>query len=99
MVTLDEISLIGVRFLFWYTFSNQVCIIIYAENRIARCEFSENPVIMDLINPYPPALTFVFDLCLFGEPLDEILDVTLLIDEDIISILRCFLLGLCQCPV
>lgn len=87
MEALDEISLVSIRFLFWNPFGNQVCIIIYAEDRIVRRQLAEDPMVVDFINSYPTTFTFITDLCLFSKCLDKIFNMSLLVDENIVSLL------------
>jgi hypothetical protein len=84
---LDEIALIHTELLLRDALRNHISIVVDAENGIAVWEVAEELVVVNLVYAYATTLLLVLESGLLHQGLDQVLNMTSLVDEDVVRVL------------
>lgn len=88
MYDFDKVTLVRLQFLVRDPLCDNIRVVVYAEHRIVRPELAMQFVVMNFVDAYPSALLLIRKASLLAKGQNEILDVALLIDQNVVSILQ-----------
>lgn len=84
----ESVAIADVQLFLWYPLSNDISVVVDADDGVVSVELSEELVIAGFVDSDLSAFFFTWQLGLCNESLDQVVDITTLSDEDVIVVLQ-----------